>query len=92
MEWSVGGVHLASKLIAVIVTELVVILSSVTSSKIMLEASRKASVASSGCRNEDCACRHLKSFHLAASYAVRRKVDNRFKVTLDISPGPLHSL
>ena len=50
----------------------------------MLEASRKASVASSGCRNEDCACRHLKSFHLAASYAVRRKVDRRFKVTLDI--------
>ena len=60
------------------------ILSSVTSSKIMLEASRKVSVVSSGCRNEDCTCRHLKSFHLAASYAVRRKVDRRFKVTLGL--------
>ena len=76
--------HLAGKLIAVIVTELVVILSSVTSSKRMLEASRKVSVAATGCRNEDCAYSHLKSLHLAASYAVRKKVDRRFKVTLGI--------
>ena len=60
------------------------ILSSVTSSKRMLEASRKVSVAATGCRNEDCAYSHLKSLHLAASYAVRKKVDRRFKVTLGI--------